>query len=188
MAESERPRVAVAYSPPPPQTTDDMVPVFSVTPGKVHQVWCLSDRLWGHQCHFDGIRRRQCTAHLGQCWADHLRWRPLWQGWLHVTTAKNYTGFLLRVLPGALRLCPELAVARTDLRGARLEVRRLGDTKQDRIGITLYLAAELPARLPLSIDVPARIEKMFSAPLREVTLERLRQEGRLVEGELSSGH
>ncbi len=176
----------------PPGREAGNIPRIIIPPGSPTVLFVFSSQSFGLEVHWDGLRRRPCTIHLGACWREHALSEPLWEAWLHVGRDGDRVGNLLCITDCMANQFPALGDGTEDLRGLKLTCRRKGETTHTAILIGAERGRCRVENLPMACDLRRRVQMMYDAPLRQVTVARLVREGRmaappLVEGECPRG-
>lgn len=119
-----------------------------------------------HTHHIDG-RTCPCTGVQGICHVDHAFARCDWHGYLCVRRLWVTERRLLCLTKYAVAGCHMIEEPGLDLRGRRLSVKRLGNSRRSKLAAYLDLANDPVEAKVVDVDIVAELERMWDAPPRQ---------------------
>lgn len=151
-------------------------PINKILPGKTFDFRVLSHKPYEVPVHYDGERNLPCTAKMGPCWFPHDKGKTTVQTWFQAWNRQVKRVELIVLTPGAWAMVSTAAEGVEDLRGARLELWRMGKNTRAAMGATLTINPDLSdIHLPATVDLKEQLCGMWNSPLRDPSAQHARE-------------
>jgi len=139
-------------------------PVYVPTPNRGVDVLILSDTVLGLMMHWTGQETYPCMSLGGLC-DGCQRYQPLkWQGYVAGYDVHAGRSVIVPITAEAMRGCSALTDLAGDLRGWRLQLRRMGTLKTSRVGARLSLPGKPWKDLPACFDLLDALGRVWGLP------------------------
>lgn len=137
MKEGEFVEPAIAWTPPPPTPAEPLIPILSPKPGAAVHAIVTSYELLGVTTHFLHRRTKPCLNDEARCEGCLSGLPKRWKGYLAAELPPGGHKVLIEITYDGYRTCKELQAPGVALHGRRIDLRRMGSSKQAKVKVEL---------------------------------------------------